>query len=340
MITLQASTNALRQSRTMMQRLEEKARRKHPKIFSPAGKICMSHNFVEFNEMIGNPVSKMTGQSQPMTWYQKEYHDSIQQYHKIIVNKARKIGATEAVMRSIAFNCFYRYTGHDVMIIAGNELRIAREILLRFNELFEDRPHPDGTYSFKDDGSIWHYSDLIRKANFGQDPVIEFANDTRVFCFAASKQGRSQSFRGTDDVICAFVSEAAHTGMLDDQPLMNALEPNLAQRNDGDLILESTPNGKRGFFFNYWMDSISGRMPSWKCLQWDWEDGVRAGVLSEKFIKEEMQNERIDFDQEYGCKFTSSRTAAFTEDDLNYLDDDAGIIDYRAMLGMQSVPNN
>lgn len=333
---LGASTRALRQFRSV-----------GPKISSEKNTTSFSSkpfdrldDFLKFNDLVGNPINKLTGQPQPMTWYQLQYHECIQTYHKIIVNKARKIGATEAAIRSIAFNCFHRYAGHDVMIIAGNEMRIAKEILLRFNQLFEDKTHQDGIYSFKENRNVWQYSDLIRKANFGQDPIVEFRNDTRVFCFPASKQGRSQSFRGTDDVICAFVSEAAHTGMTDDQPIMNALEPNLAQRDDGDLILESTPNGKTGFFYNYWTDAISGKLPSWKCLQWNWQPGVQAGILSDKFIKEERQNVRIDFEQEYNCKFTSSRTAAFTEDDLNYLDGNDDVMDYRTMLGMKSVPNN
>ena len=228
-------------------------------------------NFLYFRKMLGDPVSKITGERHEMAPFQIDYHNAIQMFHWAIMLKSRKIGATETVNTSIGLNCFDRYVGHDAMIIAGNELRIAKEILLRFYELFKDRHHPDGSvYAFKDfepayiyevekgktpseRQKLWDYYhakgtklkevNLLKSVRLAQDPVIEFKNGTRVFAFAASKQEKAQTFRGTDDVIAIFFSEGAHTGMKQDQPIMNALKPNLAQREDADFILESTGNG-------------------------------------------------------------------------------------------------
>lgn len=279
-------------------------------------------DFKEFNKMIGYPITRNTNKQVPMTPYQIEYHDIIQKYHKVIVNKSRKIGITESSIRSIALNCFHRYAGHDIVIIAGNELKIAQEILLRFYELFQDKP--DLGYAFKHGGIKWKKSDLIRRVStHGQHPIVEFRNGTRVFCFAASRSGQSQSFRGPDDVICILFSEAAHTGMKEDQPIMNALEPNLANRDDADLILESTPNGKRGFFYNYWMDIKDDKMKGWHHVEWDYHHGLKYGVLSKKFLAQQKANPRIDFLQEYCCKFTSTVSGIFKEEDVSLLPDDA-----------------
>jgi len=42
--------------------------------------------------------------------------------------------------------------------------------------------------------------------------------------------------------------------------------------------------------------------------------------LDEDFIEKEKINPRIDFDQEYGTKFTTSLSAAFKEDEIIYED--------------------
>jgi len=76
-------------------------------------------DYQDFNEMIGWPTNSNTGLQQPMTDYQIETHNAIQEYHRIIENKARKIGATEDKIRSTALNVFDRYEGHDIMIVAG-----------------------------------------------------------------------------------------------------------------------------------------------------------------------------------------------------------------------------
>lgn len=322
--------------------------------------------FIDFRRMIGNPYSKTLNKFQDMASFQEDYHNAIQEFHWVIPLKSRKIGATDTAITSFALNCFDRYTGHDVMIVAGNELRIAKEILLRFYEFFTDKHHSDGFYAFRqiepeylDAGYTWQeaqkkgqkikYNDIIKNARLSQDPVIEFKNGTRVFAFAASKQEKAQSFRGTDDVIAILVSEAAHTGMKNDQPIMNALEPNLAQRDDADFILESTGNGRRGFYFKYWIQimemlakqfnmrvdnhqalvdklhrlwhnkKISFEL-DWFPLMWDYNVGIKEGIISEKFINREKRNVEIDFAQEYEGKFTSTYTSAIPSDVLTFLD--------------------
>jgi len=323
-------------------------------------------DILNFRRMIGNPYSKVRGMEQDMAQFQIDYHEAIQDFHWVIPAKSRKIGATDTAITSIGLNVFDRYSGHDAMIVAGNEVRIAKEILLRFYEFFEDRDHDDGHYAFKQiepelleagytwqeaqaKGTKYFFDDLIESARLSQDPVINFRNGHRTFAFAASKQEKSQSFRGTDDVIAILVSEAAHTGMKNDQPIMNALEPNLAQRDDADFILESTGNGRRGFYFKYWeviMTNLSKKfnirrdkhqeivdelhrlwrsgkkMPEidWFPLMWDVNVGIREGIISEKFIEKERRNPEIDFDQEYMCKFTSTYTSAIPTESLTFKD--------------------
>lgn len=349
-------------------RTEDRMARENPNLRPkpPSKDMGFPTDFIDWRRMIGNPYSKTLNQFQDMAQFQADYHNAIQEFHWVIPLKSRKIGATDTAITSFALNCFDRYVGHDVMIVAGNELRIAKEILLRFYEFFTDKHHDDGFYAFRqiepeylESGYTWQeaqkkgtkifYNDLIKNARLSQDPVIEFNNGTRVFAFAASKQEKAQSFRGTDDLIAILVSEAAHTGMKNDQPIMNALEPNLAQRDDADFILESTGNGRRGFYFNYWMqimellskqfkmklDNHQGMVDKlhelwhknkipfemdWFPLMWDYKVGIKAGIISEKFINREKRNPAIDFAQEYEGKFTSTYTSAIPSDVLTFLD--------------------
>ncbi len=313
--------------------------------------VLIPNNYQLFNKMIGYPTSKILNKPQQMTWYQILLDDIINNFHKVNVNKSRKIGITEAALRSIAMNVFGRYQGHDILLIAGNKFKIAKENLIRFDELFQDKRGLG--YSFKEsgkDGNIWHYKELIRRSNLrGDEPEIEFRDGTRVMAFAASKSEKSQPSRGPDDVACILFTEASHAGMKQDQPIMNALLPNLANRDDGDFILESTPNGRRGFFYNSWMNSMkilskefnmsvtdyqklvdrnlylwqnNKKLPSdldWFPLMFGYMEGIKARVLSEKFIKTEKRNPSLDFDQEYCCKFTSTYTQAIDTSNLQKL---------------------
>lgn len=366
---MSATIKAIELSKKKRQRVEYDVKRKNPHLTRAVRTVDwgFSNDFQTFNRMLGNPVSKITGVTQDMAPFQEHYHDAIQTHHTLEFIKSRKLGATETFNRSCAINCFDRYMGHDVMIIAGNEVKVAGEILIRFDELFRDRPHEDGMYAFKmiepeylEAGYTWqeaqskgqkiHHNDLIRRVTTAQSPAVEFHNGTRVMAYAASRQEKAQSFRGADDVICAFLSEAAHTGMKNDQPIMTALEPNLAQRDDGDLILETTPNGRRGFAWDYWKETMrilgeyfhipmtehqtlvdrinamwrDGKKikinVDWWPLMTDYRIGLKHHILSQKYIEKQMRNPKLDFDQEYRCKFTSTYTQAIKTEDLTFKD--------------------
>lgn len=308
-------------------------------------------SFKDYNRMIGNPFSKITNISADITPFQERYHFAINHYHLVEYLKSRKLGATETAIRSISKNVFERYLGHDIIVVAGNQLNTAKEILKRLDELFHDKKHEDGEYAWKDThGNKWHYKEMIRRASLeGMKPIMEFTNDTRAFAFAASKSGKTSSFRGPDDIICALLSESAHTGMEDDRPLMDGLLPNLSQRDDADFISETTGNGKRGFFYRYWIsimliiakwygmsednvmtadpkkmaenhqilvDWVWERPEKLEILDWvpvmtDYREGIKYNILSEKFVNKMKRDPNVDFGQEYGCEFTSMKAAAF-----------------------------
>lgn len=267
-------------------------------------------DFVEFNKMIGLPPSIRPGKPAKILPYQSMISKAIDRHHKVIINKSRKIGATETVLRHIAKGCFELYAGFNVMIIAGNRQTQAEELLLRFDKLFEK-----GLTDLN--GTRFSYHDIVKKKT---KTGLEFFNGTRVHTYPAI----AEALRGPDRVACVFLDEAAHFKQIDDSQVYDALKPNLANTN-GDFIIVSTPNGRRGIFYDLWTEERYHKL--------ELPYTVALGeLLSEKFIAEERADTRIDFEQEYECKFTSSLSAAFDKELLMKIYKPGKVTDYSDIL--------
>lgn len=247
-------------------------------------------DFATLNEMIGLPLHPKTKKPTKIFDYQNELNRIINNYHKVLLNKSRKIGATETALRSVAKNCFERYAGYDIMFVAGNRQRQADRLLTRFDKLFWN--------GFTDLNSTkWSYADIITK-KFSSS--LEFFNGTTIHTFPAVPE----ALRGSENVICVLLDEAAHFKLLDDRVVYDALEPNIAN-TEGDFICISTPNGRRGFFYDLWHEENE----YYKLAQ---PYTVSYGLLlSESYINSKKNDLRIDFEQEFNCQFTTSQNAAF-----------------------------
>ena len=255
-------------------------------------------DFKFFNEMIGLPPLFDKKKTAKVFSYQIDIDKAINKNHKVIINKSRKIGATETVLRSIAKNCFGRYAGYNVMIVAGNRQDQAEAILDRFSKLFEK--------GFTDlDGAHFSYHDIIKKKTRSN---VELFNGTIIKTYPAN----AEAVRGPDRVVCVFLDEAAHIKQIDDSQVYDALKPNLAN-TDGDFILVSTPNGRRGIFYDLWEKGRYQKLELPYTL-------AMGELLSEEFIEDEKKDTRIDFEQEYECKFTTSSNAVFKPGDIKYHD--------------------
>jgi len=143
--------------------------------------------------------------------------------------------------------------------------------------------------------------------------ILDLYNGTKVIGSSASNSGKASPIRGYSDVAAWFLTEAAHTGLTDDYPVINGLTSLTANRDYGDQVLESTPNGKRGFFYDLFNDATDGLKNKFKMgsngyytLQYDYKIAVKEGVISKRFIESEKKNPRVNFAQEYECDFSSS----------------------------------
>jgi hypothetical protein len=301
----QFGIQALKQSKAY----SDKIRAKIPPVISkeipllPA--IGSKDAFTIFNRIVGNPLHPATLEPCDMLDYQIEYNRRWNTYHKLMFNKSRKIGATETAFRTILQNCYGAYMGHNVMIIAGNRQRQANKILAEFKNLLYG-PNDKGWIDLNK--KVWKFEDLVISHSAS---LIELASGVQIETYP----GDATAVRGPANIRCVFITEAAHFDLIDDNDVYNALRPLAANDPNVDFILETTPNGKRGFFYDQWVmkDNFYDK------YEINYEKALKAGLLTREFIQQEKKNVRVDFEQEYNCKFTSSRNAAIIEDNIQYI---------------------
>jgi len=263
-------------------------------------------DFREFNNVVGPPIHPATSEPTEMFDYQMEYERVWNKYHKMLLNKSRKIGATETALRIILYNCMngnYK-SHHRVMIVAGNNQDVANRFLGRFINIIGKGFHDL-------DGKWWALEDIIVDH---QSSKALLYNGIHIQAYPAN-----ESVRGEENVICVFLSESAFINLLDDSKVYNAVHPNVANIGHADFVMESTPNGKRGFFWELWEDKDN----EYQKLEQPYTVSM-GKLLDEKTVNNEKRNKKIDFEQEYCCKFTTSLSGVFKEEDVRY---EAKVID-------------
>lgn len=279
----------------------------------------MPNSFMEFNHTIGSPKHPNTGIRTDIFDYQLDYFNAVQTRHKVILNKSRKIGATEIGLRIIAFNCFDhkdskgniikgRYIGHRIMIVAGNKRNVANGFIRRFKELFMN--------GFKDlDGNEWTEKDIILNDSSSS---VQFFNGTVIEAYPAT-----ESVRGEADVVCVFMSESAFINREDDSIVYKAVRPNISNIEDADFILESTPNGRSNFFFDIW-EKANKDPPTTDFfpLRQPYTIAVGKLLFADDIKKLKKEYSEDFFKQEYECLFTTGANQEFTESEINKSDDD------------------
>lgn len=294
-------------------------------------------SYVKFNERIGNPWSRLEKKRKPLTPDQLLYINTIHKHSKVICDKNRKGGFSEAWLRKKAKDVFTRDAQSDIVALAGTGQSLATEMLDRFDELFDN--------GFVDQNNVkWGYGDIVLKKVLSSPSHIEFYNGTRYFSIPATNRGQGPNLRGTNKISSMWETEVAHTGLRRDGVVLNAMTANLANIDYGEIVFESTPNGKHGMFWDLWNGAeVPGHktLPSQEAilgpnkyarLLFSYETAVKYKVISQKFIDDEKANVTVDFDQEYRGKFTTSKNAAFDDDEIKYLDEGQSSIDLSIMI--------
>lgn len=249
---------------------------KHRKLFEETNGNCC------FNHQIGLPTSKIPPHKEmPLFGYELDIIENILKHKDYALNKARGIGATEIILRlNIMLAIQNEIPNRKFLIITGIRAELAKDHIRRIVELCS---------KISDAISVTVSQDKIK---IGKSQIITIpANPAAI--------------RGYENVGAIFADEAAHWNLLDDDPVLEAIEPHRT-KSDAHIIIVSTPNGRRGFFSNIFHNPETKYYTDTK--PWN----VSEGLLIDRLEVEKIKNEDVyRYEQEYNCQFLTSKYSAF-----------------------------
>jgi len=130
---------------------------------------------------------------------------------------------------------------------------------------------------------------------------LEFSNGARIVALP----GKESTIRGFSGVSLLIVDEASRVP----DELYNAIRPMLAV-SGGDIILLSTPFGKRGFYFEEWENGGA----AWQRVR---VTAHQCPRITPAFLEQERrQIPDFFFKQEYMCGFVETDSQVFSYDDI------------------------
>ena len=129
---------------------------------------------------------------------------------------------------------------------------------------------------------------------------LEFQNGSRIVALP----GKEETIRGFSGVSQLIVDEASRVP----DALYQAIRPMLAV-SGGDILLLSTPWGKRGFFHHEWTEGEG------------WDRTLITAYDCPRISREYLEQERKAagdwwFAQEYMCEFVETEDQVFSYDDI------------------------
>jgi hypothetical protein len=128
---------------------------------------------------------------------------------------------------------------------------------------------------------------------------LELANGSRVLALPGGEHGAK--IRGLAGARLIIVDEASRV----EDELFAVVRPMLATRSDGQFWMLSTPAGKRGFWYQNWIDND----PLWKRVRVPASDCPR---ISKEWLAEELKAlGAARFSEEYELAFIDADSSAF-----------------------------
>jgi len=256
--------------------------------------VKLKQNWKQFNELIGLPKHPATLIPMPLMEWQNQWKETIdrvrKRWHKFHANKSRQIGFTDIMQRIFAYGGFNVYQGRKIFNIAGTREKTAKKNQTKLRSLFNNIEN--------------------QIADNGTDLWFKLKNGTEYEALPANG-----AIRGDTKIAAVGLDEAAHFKLVDDSVVMDAIVP-IVDTNMSDLFLWSTPNGKRGSFYNIDItqnDYFKVKLPIF----------VAQGFLyTPAQIKAILSRKEVDVEQEYLNQYTTSRDSIFGDD----FDEDPGII--------------
>lgn len=196
---------------------------------------------------------------------------------RIILNCSRQAGKTTTASIKVLHRAMFK-EGSLILILAPGE-RQSKEF---FRKLLD----------------VYYTLGKVVPADSEQRLTLELSNGSRVIALP----GTEKTVRGFSGVEMIVVDEAARI----EDALYWSLRPMLAV-SGGDLLLLSTPFGKRGVFYDEWE----------RGMNWERYKVPATSIprISPQFLEEERHSmDPNDFAQEYMCEFRDTDDQVFPTD--------------------------
>lgn len=220
----------------------------------------------------GNPVElARSAKIEPDPWQEKLL---LSDSKRILLNCSRQSGKSTTASLKALHRAMFRGNS-DVLIVAPSE-RQSKEF---FRKLIE----------------VYHALGELVPADSEQRLTLELANGSRVVALP----GTEKTIRGFSASELIIIDEAAR---IEDE-LVSTMLPMLAV-SGGTLMMLTTPWGKRGIFYQEWMEGDEWeryRVPATDCPR------IPAAFLEE----EKRRKEPWRFAQEYMCAFVDNEDVVF-----------------------------
>ena len=249
-----------------------------------------------FNHQIGLPVSKIPPYKElPIFGYEMDIIQNLETHKYYALVKARGIGATELILRWILFKAIHnQIPNRKFLIITGVGQELAKAHMKRLLELCKKIPGV-----------------IVGKTSSTSIKI----NKSEIIAMPANPS----AIRGYENVGVIFADEAAHWDFVDDEPVLEAIEPHHT-KSDAHIIIVSTPNGNRGFFAKIFHSSETKYYLDYK--PWN----VAEGLLIDRAEVEKIKKENLyRYEQEYNLQFLTNRYSAFPNDVLAALEENSEV---------------
>lgn len=252
--------------------------------------LAMPEDFVEFNGLIGLPTRKVPPfEPMPLFEYELDMVSNISSHKYYALNKARGIGATEIILRLILHMAILnKIPQRKFLIITGTRSALAQDHLRRIAEMCE-----------RISGLIDHTI---------SDECIR-VNNSEIIAMPASPA----AIRGYENVEMIFADEAAHWNLVEDDSVLQAIEPHRT-KSDAHIVIVSTPNGMRGFFAKIFHNPATKYHT--QTIQYD----LAPELISQDEVAKVRAEDYYRFEQEYNCKFLTTKYSAFPSEVLDKLE--------------------
>lgn len=223
--------------------------------------------------------------------YQKDFVLSMHKENRIISMQPRQMGKTQTVAAYILH--YVLFNEHKTVAILANKAAASREILSRFQLMYEHLP------SWMQQGVVtWNKGD------------IELENGSKVFTAATSGTG----IRGKS-VNFLYVDEAAIIQNTVAEDFFTSTYPTISSGKTTKIVLTSTPLGYN-HFWKFWNEAIENRngFTAIEVKYTDHPDRDEAWAAQQKELLGDLK-----FNQEVMCAFLGSSLTLISADTISRL---------------------